>query len=106
MKIILENTDDIDNYLCIFYTLTCKVKPDSRAPQEHSTQTAHLLGRQKNGANASKIRTQPNTTKHNQTQPDTNTRAESQLLLPSTYSVKVVTLRSLLVNKLFSKKNN
>ncbi len=32
MKIILENMDDIDNYLCIFYTPTCKVKPDSRAP--------------------------------------------------------------------------
>jgi hypothetical protein len=48
MKIILENMDDIDNYLRIFYTPTCKVKPDSRAPQEHSAQTAHLLGKKKN----------------------------------------------------------
>jgi hypothetical protein len=58
MKIILENMDDIDNYLCIFSTPTGKVKPDSRALQEHSMQTAHLLGRRKKsqppdaGANA------------------------------------------------------
>jgi hypothetical protein len=50
MKIILENMDDIDNYPCIFYTPTCKLKPDSRAPQEHSAQpeSVHLLGKKKN----------------------------------------------------------
>jgi hypothetical protein len=69
MKIILENTDDIDNYLCIFYTLTCKVKPDSRAPQEHSTQTAHLLG----WAGKKKQPLVPTRQKyvHDQTQPNT-----------------------------------
>jgi hypothetical protein len=47
MKIILENMDDIDNYLRIFYTPTGKVKPDSRALQEHSMQTAHLAKEKK-----------------------------------------------------------